>query len=150
MRSAPACFINDHFRSCTQRGHGRRPTHAHLTHTHLVPRHHGHSFQDDASIILHYVYIVNRLIVNINFRQKGRHKHHHAKAVKIPVNFTLFRREHPMNTPVNTRCSKWRDHPMNTHPAHTRRMKQEARKLSIINVCRHVNTQHLFFVNFTA
>ena len=55
-----------------------------------------------------------------------------------------------MNTRVNTRCSKWREHPMNTHPANTRRMKQEARKPRNINVFLNMNTQHLFSVNFTA
>ena len=55
-----------------------------------------------------------------------------------------------MNTPLNTRCSKWGEHPMNTHPANTRRMGKEVRKPSNINVLRHVNTQHLLSANFTA
>ena len=39
---------------------------------------------------------------------------------------------------------------MNTHPADTRPMMQEARKHSNINVSQRMNTQHLFSVNFTA
>ena len=33
-----------------------------------------------------------------------------------------------MNTLVNTRCSKWGEHPMNTHPVNTRQVKEKARK----------------------
>ena len=55
-----------------------------------------------------------------------------------------------MNTHVNTRCSKWREHPMNAHPANTRQMKREARKPSRINDFQHVNTLHKSFANFTA
>ena len=55
-----------------------------------------------------------------------------------------------MNTPMNTRCSKWREHPMNTHPANTRLMTQEARKRSNINVFHRMNTLYLFSVNFSA
>ena len=55
-----------------------------------------------------------------------------------------------MNTPVNTRCSKWGEHPMNTHPVNTRRMKPGTRKPSKIKAFAHVNTLHKLFANFSA
>ena len=55
-----------------------------------------------------------------------------------------------MNTPVNTRCSKWGEHPMNTHPMNTRPMKPETRNPSKIKGFAYVNTLHQFFANFTA
>ena len=55
-----------------------------------------------------------------------------------------------MNSPMNTRCSKWGEHPMNTQPVNTRRMKPEARKPSKIKAFAHVNTLHQFFANFSA
>lgn len=55
-----------------------------------------------------------------------------------------------MNTPVNTRCSKWGEHPMNTHPVNTRRMKPGTRKPSKIKAFAYVNTLHKLFANFSA
>ena len=58
-----------------------------------------------------------------------------------------------MNTPEHPRehpCSKWREHPLNTPPANTGRMKPKARKPNKIKGFACLNTLHTFSVNFTA
>ncbi len=54
--------------------------------------------------------------------------------------------EHPREHP----CSKCREHPLNTPPANTGRMKPKARKPNKIKGFAWLNTLHTFSVNFTA
>ena len=71
-------------------------------------------------------------------------------AEEIPAGGLHADLQRVMNTPVNTRCSKRGEHPVNTHPANTRRMKPETRKPSKIKGFAYVNTLHLLFANFSA